>query len=437
MSGWQTYATSKLIADGILEIGDGYRAKNSEMGPDGLPFVRAGDVDGRVNTNGVDLLSYENAAKVGRKRSMPGDVIMTTKGTIGRLAYVTEGDVEFVYSPQLCFWRSLDRNVIEPRWLFYGMRSAEMETQISWSAGQTDMAPYVSLTDQRNAFNLTLPPLPEQREIAAILGALDDKIEVNRKASATLEEMARALYRSWFVDFDPVHARAQGRPPAHMAPETAALFPDSFGDDGLPLGWSFGTLADLIEFNPRERITKGTIAPYFDMRALPTSGLNTDAPIQREFSSGTKFRAMDTLLARITPCLENGKTAMVPELGDQEIAWGSTEFIVMRARPDVPVSLPYCVARDPAFRDEAIATMTGSSGRQRADAMRISEMPIAIPIPEIISEFGIASVPLIDRIHQFNKEIKTLAALRDALLPRLMSGELRVGAARAQIEDVA
>ena len=222
-----------------------------------------------------------------------------------------------------------------------------------------------------------------------------------------------------------------------MPPETAALFPDSFGDNGLPLGWSFGTLADLIEFNPRERITKGTIAPFFDMRALPTSGLNTNAPIQREFSAGTKFRAMDTLLARITPCLENGKTAMVPELGDQEIAWGSTEFIVMRARPDVPVSLPYCVARDPAFRDEAIATMTGSSGRQRADAMRISEMPIAIPNPEVISEFGIASVPQIDRIHQFNKEIKTLAALRDALLPRLMSGELRVGAARAQIEDVA
>ncbi len=85
---------------------------------------------------------------------------------------------------------------------------------------------------------ISLPPIKEQREIAEVLGALDDKIEVNRKTAAVLEEMARALFRSWFVDFDPVHAKAQGRSPAHMDPATAALFPDRFGEDGLPEGWS-------------------------------------------------------------------------------------------------------------------------------------------------------------------------------------------------------
>ena len=95
-------------------------------------------------------------------------------------------------------------------------------------------------------FELPIPPIEKQRRIASLLGALDDKIELNRRMNATLEEMAPALFRSWFVDFDPVHARAAGQPPAHMQPETAALFPDSFGDDGLPEGWRMGSVADLV-----------------------------------------------------------------------------------------------------------------------------------------------------------------------------------------------
>lgn len=250
MSAWCIVYTRDLIKAGVLEIGDGYRAKNSEMSSKGVPFIRAGNVDGRVNTFGADLLCADSVKMAGRKRSMPGDVVITTKGTIGRLAFVREGDPDFIYSPQLCYWRSLNQEIIASRWLFYAMRSQEMLDQISWSAGQTDMAPYVSLTDQRTAFKLTLPPIEEQREIAATLGALDDKIELNRKTAATLEEMARALYRSWFVDFDPVRARAEGRAPAHMDPDTAALFPDGFGEDGLPVGWKAGTLNDLAMLNP-------------------------------------------------------------------------------------------------------------------------------------------------------------------------------------------
>jgi len=284
---------------------------------------------------------------------------------------------------------------------------------------------------------ISLPPIQIQNEIAATLGALDDKIELNRKTAATLEEMARALYRSWFVDFDPVRARAEGRAPAHMDAATAALFPDSFGEDGLPEGWADGSLKDLIDFNPKERLPKGTVAPYFDMKALPTNGMIADAPLLREFSSGTKFRSMDTLLARITPCLENGKTAMIEGLSDDVVAWGSTEFIVMRPRSGTPVALPYCVARDPLFREAAIATMTGSSGRQRADADAISELAAAIPQRAVLDAFGRMVDPLIKRIHASGHENRTLTTLRDTLLPRLMSGELRVGAARELVEEVA
>nr|WP_204354583.1 hypothetical protein [Paracoccus saliphilus] len=277
----------------------------------------------------------------------------------------------------------------------------------------------------------------EREEVGAILGALDDKIELNRKTAATLEEMARALYRSWFVDFDPVHAKAEGRAPAHMDAATAALFPESFGEDGLPVGWTNGRLMDVVVFNPRETITKGKLVPYLDMKALPTSGLTTELPILREFASGTKFRDRDTLLARISPCLENGKTGIASGLGPGVVGWGSTEFIVMRAKDGVPFSLPYCVARDAAFREEAIATMTGSSGRQRADEKRIAEMPFALPADDIWQAFSEITIPMMEAVESKGRESQTLTTLRDTLLPRLMSGELRVGAAKELIEEVA
>lgn len=198
-----------------------------------------------------------------------------------------------------------------------------------------------------------------------------------------------------------------------------------------------GALGDLIQFNPREALKKGTAAPYLDMKALPTSGLMPEPPILREFTSGTRFRSGDTLLARITPCLENGKTAMVDDLGANVVGWGSTEFIVMRAKEGVARSLPYCIARDSAFREEAIASMTGSSGRQRADEKRIADLPHAIPTQQVLEAFGVWTSPWIDKAQQLGRESQTLAALRDSLLPRLMSGELRVGEAREQIEEVA
>lgn len=276
-----------------------------------------------------------------------------------------------------------------------------------------------------------------QSQISRILGALDNKIELNRRMSATLEEMARALYRSWFVDFDPVHARALGQPPAHMDAATAALFPDSLSPDGLPKGWSVGTLGDLIDFNPKERLPKGMAAPYLDMKALPTSGMSADAPFMREFTSGTKFRERDTLLARITPCLENGKTAVVDDLLRKEVGWGSTEFIVMRAKSGVSAAVPYCIARDPDFRAEAIQTMTGSSGRQRADVNRISELDALIAPAGVHAAFSDLVSPMFERIIAAGQETRNLAALRDTLLPRLMSGDFRIREAEKLVEEVA
>jgi len=211
-SEWRTVKTSDLIAEGKLVINDGYRAKNSELSRSGLPFARAQNIDGGFHFDGADCFPERDLGKVGIKISQPGDVVFTSKGTVGRFAYVRPETPRFVYAPQLCFWRSLDHHTIDPRWLSFWMNSREFYVQYKGVAGQTDMAEYVSLRDQR-AMHITLPPITEQRRIAHILGTLDDKIELNRRMNRTLERMAAAIFKSWFIDFDPTRAKAENRDP--------------------------------------------------------------------------------------------------------------------------------------------------------------------------------------------------------------------------------
>jgi type I restriction enzyme S subunit len=186
-----------------------------------------------------------------------------------------------------------------------------------------------------------------------VLGALDDKIELNQRMNRTLEELASALFRSWFVDFDPVVAKAAGRKPLHLRPELVDLFPAHFQDSALgpiPQGWHAKPVTELIEFNPTRRLDKGVPAPYLDMQSMPTDSALPQEWVIRAHGSGMKFKNGDTLLARITPCLENGKTAFVNALADDEIGWGSTEYIVMRSKPRLPLEYSYFLARSEDFR---------------------------------------------------------------------------------------
>ena len=182
--------------------------------------------------------------------------------------------------------------------------------------------------------------------------------------------------------------------------------------------------------NPSESLKKGTPAPYLDMAALPTSGPSPDDAIMRDFKSGTRFRNGDTLLARITPCLENGKTAFIQSLQDGEIGWGSTEFIVMRAIPPIPPAYTYLLARDPRFRAHAIQSMTGTSGRQRASTEALRPYPLPYPPQDIWSAYGLLVERLFTRIETNRKEARSLAAQRDVLLPKLVSGEMKADGSR-------
>jgi type I restriction enzyme S subunit len=149
---------SDLIAEGVLEIGDGYRAKNTELADDGLPFIRAGDLQTGLDLERAERLSMTSVAKAGTKLSRGGDVAFTSKGTVGRLARVDYQTPQFVYSPQICFWRSLLPMILHPAILYCWMCSEDFMQQVRAASGQTDMAPYISLRDQRAIVVPRFPP---------------------------------------------------------------------------------------------------------------------------------------------------------------------------------------------------------------------------------------------------------------------------------------
>lgn len=309
------------------------------------------------------------------------------------------------------------------------MLGREFYVQFKGVSGQTDMAEYVSLSDQRRMY-LTMPPtMAEQRAIASVLGALDDKIESNRRTSRALERVARALFRAWFVDFEPVKAKAAGaREFPGMPPETFAALPSRFVDSELgpvPEGWAVRPLDAVVEVNPSRRLAKGVLASYLDMGQMPTDGHAPASWVKREAGSGARFMNGDTLVARITPCLENGKTAFVDFLADGEVAWGSTEYIVLRPKPPIPDLYAYLLARTPEFRAFAIRNMSGTSGRQRVPFTTMNKFNVAIGSEAVMSAFGETVAPLFARSSAGVSESRRLATLRDYLLPKLLSGAVR------------
>lgn len=382
-------------------------------------------VSGRYLLQVQEFISEEGLNNSAAKLMPKGTVIITARGTVGALAQLGQS----MAFNQTCY-ALLPRDGLDNDFLFYASKGtiAEMRALTYGTVFET------ITTQTFDHWTIPLPPLPEQRAIAQILGTLDVKIELNRRMSETLEAMAPAFFKSWFVDFEPVRAEMEGRwrrgeslpgLPAHLYD----LFPDHLVDSELgeiPGGWKVSSLPDLVEVNPPRPLRKGEIAPYLDMANMPTRGHAPYEVVERPLCSGMRFINGDTLVARITPCLENGKTAFVDFLQEGQVGWGSTEYIVLRPRPPLPEQFAYCLARSDAFRELAIQSMTGTSGRQRvqADSLEHFRLPQA-PAP-VAEAFGRAVKPLFARSSTATRQSRTLAALRDALLPKLISGELRV-----------
>jgi type I restriction enzyme S subunit len=280
------------------------------------------------------------------------------------------------------------------------------------------------------SFVIPLPPIATQEAIAELVNSVNDKIEQNRRTGRKLEGLARAVFKAWFVDFEPVKAKAAGATAfPGMPAATFAALPTRLVDSELglaPLGWEVRTVTDAFDVNPTRKLTKGADAPYLDMSNMPTSGHAPEAWERRSVGSGMKFINGDTLVARITPCLENGKTAYVDFLQDGEVAWGSTEYIVLRPKAPLPTIFAYCLARTEEFRDFAIQNMTGTSGRQRVGASAMAHYKVVVPSAPVATAFGEVVSPLFKSVRAGMIESRRLAALRDYLLPRLLSGKVRV-----------
>lgn len=366
------------------------------------------------------------ADRTRRATPQEGDLVITREAPMGEVCMIPRG-LRCCLGQRMVLLRP-NKNAVDGRYLLYALQSREVQHEIGVNEGTGSTVSNLRIP-VLEALPIPTPDIRQQRAVAHVLGTLDDKIELNRRMNETLETIARAIFKSWFVDFDPVRAKAEGRDTG-LPKQIADLFPKNLGDDGTPNGWTTVHLTDLIDVNPPRSLRKGEVAPYLDMANMPTRGHMPDAWIDREFGSGMRFINGDTLVARITPCLENGKTAFVTFLPEGQTAWGSTEFIVLRPKNPIPNVFAYCLARSEEFRQFAIQKMTGSSGRQRVPSESLSRFAIVKPQDEVFEAFGRLVEPLFARATANAMSSRTLAAIRDALLPKLLSGEIRVHDAR-------
>lgn len=356
----------------------------------------------------------------GKRFAKPGDILFCVRGsTTGRMNWA---DQPYAIGRGI----AAIRHSSEPS-LQHLVRAAielDLPQLLSQATGST--FPNVS-SQQLSAVRWPHMGPDDQHMISRILKALDDKSDSNRRISRTLEAIAQALFKSWFIDFDPVRAKMEGRDtglPDHIAD----LFPDRLANSSLgliPEGWNVVRLGDVMELNPRRSAPRGEMATYLEMADMPTETHRPSSVKYRAPGSGVKFINGDTLVARITPCLENGKIAFVSFLSEDEVGWGSTEYVVLRPRPPLPLAYAYLVARTIKFRDFAVGAMTGSSGRQRVSADVLSGFELVKPAPRVAMAFGYIAACLMERASMAVEASSRLKELRDAMIFPLLSDRLR------------
>lgn len=393
MSEWRECTLGEILGKkGYIRGPFGSSLKRDEMKEQGIPVYE--QKNAIYNHREFRFfIDDEKFNELKRFQVQTNDLIISCSGTVGRVSIIKENDEKGIISQALLILRP-DITQVNLKYLYYFLTSREgfeLLTQASHGSVQVNIASRQIV----ETIPLKLPQLEEQKAIAEVLSSLDDKIDLLHRQNETLEELAQTLFRQWFIE------------EAH--------------DE-----WESGTLDDIMYFNPTHSLKKGEMYPFLEMGNVQTFKSSVADWYQRAFTSGSKFKNGDTLLARITPSLENGKTAYVDFLNDGEIGWGSTEFVVMRMKDIYHPFISYLIARNDDFRDFAIGNMTGSTGRQRAQAKDIKEYEISIPPIEIIKKLNesIEAIPI--KIKSNANQIKTLENIRDTLLPKLMSGEVKV-----------
>ena len=388
----------------------------------GYPSIRTPNIGrGRLLLDGVNRVSEETyQAWTQREVPQPGDLILAREAPIGNVAIVPPG-LKVCLGQRTVLIRA-DRSAVNPQYLTYLLLGDEIQGKIlSMSNGAT--VHHLNMKDIRE---LEMPQIPDPRiqgRIADTLSAYDDLIENNTRRIKILEDMAQMLYREWFVNF---------RFPGH---ENVKLVESELGP--IPQGWSAKCATEAVLVNPTTKVSKDGVKPFLPMGSLSDNSMLVTDIEEREGNSGAKFKNGDTLFARITPCLENGKTGFVQFLpSDDAVAFGSTEFIVLRSKTVCPEYV-YLMARSSEFRDNAIKSMSGATGRQRVQEACFGRFFVAQPDKITLEQFRAIASPMFRLVHSLSLKNNNLHTTRDLLLPKLISGKISVEAAAELVEQTA
>lgn len=310
-----------------------------------------------------------------------------------RFAFVSEENTKnYVASTKLMVIRAFKEFVV-PKYLYLYLTSSEIVNKLQQLAeSRSGTFPQITFSEEISNLVINLPSQNIQNKIVDFISSIDNKIEVNAQINKNLEEQAQSIFSKII--------------------NKSSKFVVS--------------LSEIAMLNPRRILSKGKIARYIDMSQLSTSTSFPSGWDYKKFNGGMRFCNGDTLLARITPCLENGKTAYVNFLDDKEVAFGSTEYIVMCSKGIYPNEFFYCLARYSDFVDYAVKNMNGSSGRQRVSAEIVGKYELPKINDSDLQEFMDIVPNLFNICRTNNLENMNLEKIRDTLLPRLMSGEIDV-----------
>ena len=369
----------------------GIAASAVERKADLPTYLRITDIfdDGTLNLSELKSVDAPNSDKYILK---PNDIVFArTGGSTGRNYFYDGSDGVFVYAGFLIKF-SIDPEKVNPKYVKYYCRSKQYNDWVqSFNTGSTR-----GNINAQTFGNMEIP-LPERKQqdyLVSILEPIDEKIKNNKQVNDNLQQQA-------FSVFDNLIANAENND---------------------------YTVSDYAFLNPKRTLAKNQVARSIDMSQLSTSGAFPSGWEMKPFNGGMRFTNGDTLLARITPCLENGKTAFIDFLDDGEVAFGSTEYIVLAPKNDTPPEMLYCLARYPAFVDYAVKNMNGSSGRQRVSAETVGQYRLPLFDKHSLVLFKEVVSPMFLKMRYNSLENMRLAELRDALLPKLMSGEIDVSA---------
>lgn len=441
---WSEWPFEEVID---FQEGPGILAKDFQE--NGVPLVRLSGLDrGGSVLEGCNYLDPETVKKRWAHFALQqGDILLSTSASLGRIAVVGVDAIGAVAYTGIIRMRPRDGRLYAP-FIRYLLEGPEFQQQAE-IVGVGSVIRHFGPMHLRQ-MSVRLPPPSEQRAIAHILGTLDDKIELNRRMNETLEAIARALFKSWFIDFDPVRrnaARDRNQPSSaasrHPLPLGEGggegviegntfdhLFPDSFEDSELgeiPKGWKVGRFGDVVEQHRDQENPLSSPDVLFHHYSLPAfdEGQKPKLEYGKDIKSlKSRVPAGTILLSKLNPEIER---VWMVDVRPDERAVSSTEFLVLRARPPFGRNYAYCLARSPIFRQQIEGLVTGTSkSHQRAQVDSILNIEVVIPPSPLIAAFDRFAAGLLERTFVCRREARTLAAQRDALLPKLISGELRL-----------